>query len=53
VVGGSPMDRVCRETTRAMLACVTAALDERIVRAMAAAGTPQGDAERPAGAQAG
>jgi len=51
--GGSPMGRVCRKTTPAMLARVTAALDERIVRVMAAAGTPQRDAEGPAGAQAG
>jgi single-strand DNA-binding protein len=39
------MGRVCRETTPAMLALVTAALDERIVRAMAAAGPPQHDPE--------
>jgi integrase len=32
--GGSPMGRVYRETTPAMLAHVTAALDERIGRAM-------------------
>ena len=36
--GGSPIRWVCRETTPAMLARVTAALDERIVRAMAVAG---------------
>ena len=35
--GGSPMGRVYRETTPAMLARVTAALDERIGRALAVA----------------
>ena len=33
--GGSPMGRVYRETTPAMMARVTAALDERIGRALA------------------
>jgi hypothetical protein len=35
--GGSPMGRVYRETTRAMMARVTAALDDRIGRAQAVA----------------
>ena len=35
--GGSPMGRVHRETTPAMVARVTAALDERIGRALAVA----------------
>jgi hypothetical protein len=35
--GGSPMDRVYRETTPAMVARVTAALDDRIGRALAVA----------------
>ena len=35
--GGSPMGRVYRETTPAMLARVTAALDDRISRALAVA----------------
>ena len=35
--GGSPMGRVYRETTPAMLARVTAALDDRIGRALAVA----------------
>jgi integrase len=35
--GGSPMGRVYRETTAAMVARVTAALDERIGRALAVA----------------
>jgi len=35
--GGSPMGRVYRETTPAMVARVTAALDERIGRALAVA----------------
>jgi hypothetical protein len=35
--GGSPMGRVYRETTPAMVARVTAALDERISRALAVA----------------
>jgi hypothetical protein len=52
-VGGSPMGRVYRETTSAMLARVTAALDERIGRAMGVAGSPLCDAEGSAGAQAG
>jgi hypothetical protein len=33
--GGSPMGRVYRETTPAMVARVTAALDDRIGRALA------------------
>jgi len=36
-VGGSPMGRVYRETTPAMVARVTAALDERIGHALAIA----------------
>jgi integrase len=43
---GSPMGRVYRETTPAMLARVTAALDERIGRAMAAAGNLPRDTNR-------
>jgi integrase len=35
--GGSPMGRIYRETTPAMLARVTAALDDRIGRALAVA----------------
>jgi hypothetical protein len=35
--GGSPMGRVYRETTPAMVARVTAALDERIGHALAVA----------------
>ena len=35
--GGSPMGRVYRETTPAMIARVTAALDERVGRAQAVA----------------
>ena len=35
--GGSPMGRVYRETTPAMVARVTAALDERLGRAQAVA----------------
>jgi hypothetical protein len=35
--GGSPMGRVYRETTPAMLARVTAALDDRMSRALAVA----------------
>jgi hypothetical protein len=35
--GGSPMGRVYRETTPAMVARVTAALDERMGRALAVA----------------
>jgi hypothetical protein len=42
--GGSPMGRVYRETTPAMLARVTAALDERIDRAMEAAASVQSGA---------
>jgi integrase len=38
--GGSPMDRVYRETTPAMPGHVTAALDERLDRAMEIAGNP-------------
>jgi hypothetical protein len=42
--GGSPMVRVCRETTPVKLARVTAALNERIGRAMmAAASTDPGN----------
>jgi hypothetical protein len=51
--GGSPMGRVYRETTPAMLARVTAALDERIGRAMEVVRSPLRDAEGSAGAQAG
>jgi hypothetical protein len=51
--GGSPMGRVYRETTPAMLARVTAALDERIGRAMQVAQCLLSDAEGSAGAQAG
>lgn len=40
--GGSPMGRVYRETTPAMVARVTAALDERIGRALAVAARAQG-----------
>jgi hypothetical protein len=51
--GGSPMGRVYRETTPTMLARVTAALDERIDRAMAVAGNlprdPKGWTETQAG----
>jgi hypothetical protein len=36
--GGSPMGRVYRETTPAMAARVTAALDDRIGHALAVAG---------------
>jgi integrase len=39
--GGSPMGRVYRETTPVMLTRVTAALDERIGRAVAVAGRPR------------
>jgi hypothetical protein len=46
---GSPMGRVYRETTPAMLARVTAALDERIGCAMAVAGNRLRDAEGSAG----
>jgi hypothetical protein len=35
--GGSPMGRIYRETTPEMLARVTAALDERLGRALAVA----------------
>jgi hypothetical protein len=35
--GGSPMGRVYRETTRVMVARVTAALDDRIGRALVVA----------------
>src|SRR5215217_4477937 len=42
---GSPMGRVYRETTPTMLARVTAALDERIGRALAVAGNLPRDAE--------
>jgi hypothetical protein len=47
------MGRVYRETTPAMLTRVTAALDERISRAMGIAGGPLRDAEGSAGVQAG
>jgi hypothetical protein len=50
---GSPMGRVYRETTPTMLARVTAALDERIGRAMAAAGNLPRDAEGWTGSEAG
>jgi integrase len=43
--GGSPMGRVYRETTPTMLARVTAALDERIGRAIAVAGNLPRDPE--------
>jgi integrase len=51
--GGSPMGRVYRETTPAMLARVTAVLNERIDRAVMAAASVQRDAREPAGAEAG
>jgi integrase len=51
--GESPMGRVYRETTPAMLARVTAVLNERIDRAMMAAASLQRDAREPAGAEAG
>ena len=51
--GGSPMGRVYRETTPAMLARVTAALDKRIGLAMGVAGNRLRDAEGSTGAQAG
>ena len=51
--GGSPMGRVYRETTPAMLARVTAALDERIGRAMAVGGNLPRDAEGWTGTEAG
>jgi len=47
--GGSPMSRVYRETTPAMLARVTAELNERIGRAMTAAASVQRDARESAG----
>jgi integrase len=50
---GSPMGRVYRETTPMMLARVTAALDERIARAMAVAGNLPRDPEGWTGTQAG
>ena len=50
---GSPMGRIYRETTPTMLARVTAALDERIGRAMAAAGNLSRDAEGWTGTEAG
>jgi hypothetical protein len=49
--GGS--NGIPRETTPAMLARVTLALDERIGLAMTVVGSPLRDAEGPAGAQAG
>jgi integrase len=51
--GGSPMGRVYRETTPAMLARVTAVLNERIDRAVMAAASVQRDAREPTGAEAG
>jgi integrase len=51
--GGSPMGRVYRETTQAMLARVTAALDERIGRAMVAAASVEREARESAEARAG
>jgi integrase len=51
--GGSPMGRVYRETTPAMLARVTAVLNERIDRAMMAAAGLRRDARGPAGAEVG
>jgi integrase len=50
---GSPMGRVYRETTPTMLARVTAALDERIGRAMALGGNLPRDAEGWTGIEAG
>jgi integrase len=50
---GSPMGRVYRETTPTMLARVTAALDERIGRAMAVVGNLPRDAEGWTGTEAG
>jgi integrase len=50
---GSPMGRVYRETTPTMLARVTAALDERIGRAMAVGGNLPRDAEGWTGTEAG
>jgi hypothetical protein len=49
--GGSPMGRVYRETTPAMLARVTAALDERIARArrIATSTSPSDGLEKPCG----
>ena len=49
---GSPMGRIYRETTPTMLARVTAALDERIGRAMAIAGNLPRDAEGWTGTEA-
>ena len=50
---GSPMGRVYRETTPTMLARVTAALDERIGRALAVSGNQPRDAEGWTGTEAG
>jgi integrase len=50
---GSPMGRVYRETTPTMLARVTAALDERIGRAMTVAGNLPRDTEGQTGTEAG
>jgi integrase len=50
---GSPMGRVYRETTPAMLARVTAALDDRIGCAMGAAGNQLRSADASGGAWAG
>jgi hypothetical protein len=47
------MGRVYRETTQAMLARVTAALDERIGRAMVAAASVEREARESAEARAG
>jgi hypothetical protein len=41
--GGSPMGRVYRETTPAMVARVVAALDDRIATAQRVAGAPFSD----------
>jgi integrase len=50
---GSPMGRIYRETTPTMLARVTAALDERIGRAMTVAENLSRDAEGWTGIEAG
>ena len=50
---GSPMGRVYRETTPTMLARVTAALDERIGRALAVAGNLPRDAKGWTGTETG
>jgi hypothetical protein len=53
--GGSPMGRVYRETTPAMVARVTAALDERLGRALAVAAylLREGRDSRPADGEEG